>query len=93
MFIQNNITTTNGLPRLTQPALTVLLGRIFLLLMGLPVRTELALACLPGGILLSQMSLPGRMELVLTYLKMDLIKETELRGAVRGNVENLLHSN
>ena len=61
--------------------------------MGVPVRTELALTCLPGGILLSQMSLPGRMELVLKYLKMDLIKETELRGAVRGNVENLLHSN
>ena len=93
MFIQNNITTTNGLPRLTQPALTVLLGRTFLLLMGLPVRIELALTCLPGGILLSQMSLPGRMELVLKYLKMDLIKETELRGAVRGNVENLLDSN
>ena len=93
MFIQNNITTTNGLPRLTQPALTVLLGRTFLLLMGLPVRIELPLTCLPGGILLSQMSLPGRMELVLKYLKMDLIKETELRGAVRGNVENLLHSN
>ena len=92
MFTQNNITTTNGLPGLTQPALTVLLGGTFVLLMGLPVRTELVLTYLLGGILLSQMSLPGRMELELTYLKMDLLNETELRGAVRGNVENLLHS-
>ena len=92
MFTQNNITTTNGLPRLTQPALTVLLGRTFLLLMGLPVRTELALMFTWRNITITN-EFTWTKELVLTYLKMDLLKETELRGAVRGNVENLLHSN
>ena len=34
------------------------------------------------------MGLPGQMELALTTLKMDLLKETELRtGTVRGNAE------
>ena len=76
-----------GLPGLTELALTVLLGRIFLLLMGLPVWKELALTGLLGGTLLSQMRLLGRTELVPTTVKMDLLKETGLQtGAVWGNV-------
>ena len=84
---QTNITTAMGLPGLTELALTVLLGRTFLLLMGLLARKELALTGLLGGTLLSQMGLLGRTELVLTTLNMDLLKETGLRtGTVRGNV-------
>ena len=79
-----------GLPGLTELALTVLLGRTFLLLMGLPVRKELALTGLLGGTLLSQMGLLGRMELVLTTLKMDLLKKTGLQTVtVRGNVKKI----
>ena len=74
-----------GLPGLTELALTVLLGRTFLLLMGLLARKELALTGLLGGTLLSQMGLLGQTELVLTIvltnLNMDLLKETVLRTA------------
>ena len=76
-----------ALPGLTELVLTVLRGRTFLLLMGLPLRPELTLTGLLGETLLSQMGLPGRTEVVLAALKMDLLKETELRlGTIRGNV-------
>ena len=73
-----------GLPGLTELKLTVLLGQAsFLLLMGLPVRT---LTCLNGGTLLSLMGLPGRIELVPATLKMNLLKQTELRtGTIQNN--------
>ena len=55
--------------------------------MDLSVQTEQALTVLLGGTLLSQMGLPGRMELVLTTLKMDLLKQTDLRtDTIRRNV-------
>ena len=61
-----------GLPPLTELALTVLLGRTFLLLMGLLARKELTLTGLLGGTLLSLLTLLtfllGRTELVLTTL-------------------------
>ena len=47
MFAQTNITITNGLPRRTGQAPTVLLGQI-----GLPRQIELALTFLLGGTLL-----------------------------------------
>ena len=55
--------------------------------MDLYVQTEQALTVLLGGTSLSQMGLPGRMELVLTTLKMDLLKQTDLRtDTIRSNV-------
>ena len=55
--------------------------------MGLPIRKELALTGLLGGTLLSEMGLPERTKLVSTTLKVDLLKETELRtGKIRGNM-------
>ena len=57
---------------LKELALTVLLGRSFLLLMGLLVLTKLALMGLHGGALLLQMGLPGQTELALTTVIMDL---------------------
>ena len=67
------------LPGLTELALTVLLGQIFLLLIGLPARKELTLKGLLGETLLSQMDLLGQTELLLTTLKIDLLSETGLQ--------------
>ena len=77
-----------GLPELTELALTVLLGRTFLLLMGLLARKELALTGLLGGTLLSQMGLLGRTELVLTTLNMDLLKKAGLRTGLQTRFTN-----
>ena len=73
-----------GLPGLTELALTVLIGRTFLLLMSLPVRKELALTGSLGGTLLI-----GRTELVLTTLNRRDYKQVQCKAMWR----NLLNSN
>ena len=73
-----------GLLGLTEVALTVLLR--FILLTGWPVWTEIRLTDLLGGTLLL-MGFPWWTQPVQKTLKMDLLKQTELRtGAMQDNV-------